>query len=146
MKACNVYWLPDRILIVGMDETDAKFYKLVGPVVKLEFHASQNSIGQAVLAAAANSKQGTPAQSLGERIVPSILRQAGLKSWKEFSLYSRECLVEVRAGRVRLTPAIRSGDGAALHQCDQIVETDSSPEQLGSELFALLSRPLQQLD
>ena len=142
MKACKIFSTPNRLVLVCMHETDAKFYKAAEPVKVLESWNTPAEVGSAVLEIIHCSQHGLPAATTGLGIVPIILKAAGVKSWRKLESQSVECIAELNGATIQLTPSARTGNDAAIHLAEQSVKATTAPHDLGNAVLGLLVQPV----
>lgn len=139
MKACTIYKTQNKLLVVCMHETDAKFYKLAEPIRMLESLENPTEVGGAVLEILSHSKHGLPVHSTGLGIVPILLKFAGLKSWRKFEAELTECFAEFDGSMVHVTPCLKTGGSSRPHLPDKRVVCTATPKDLGDTVVRLLT-------
>ena len=138
MKGCTIYKISQKLIIVCMHRTDAGFYKL-GEPIKVVDSGENEVIGAAILEVINGSQEGLPAHSVGQGIVPMILKAAGIKSWKKFEAETKECYAQLDGQKVQIVPCVRVGNDASMHLTDKLEISESEEEELGGAVLRLLA-------
>lgn len=125
MKACTIYKMPQKAIIVCSHRMKAGFYQDGEPIRVVEPYETL-AIGTAVLDVMLASKEEPDTSSTVIKVVPLILKAAGVRSWKKFEGVTKECMAEFDGRQVHIIPCIRIGGGRSLHGEAEITSFDAA--------------------
>lgn len=112
MKSCAIYVTKDEYLIVCQHQTIAGFHIAGEPMKRLDKDLPLEVIGSAVLDTLDSSIDNVPMPLDLKGVTQSLIKFAGVKSWKTLAKNAIYCGVEVASNEVVITPFERDSHNA----------------------------------
>lgn len=111
MRSANVYSRKGTFFVHASLRTTAGVWMDGAPSFAVEHASDDSSLGEAILAALAGSRQGVPHPNNWKEVQRALLELAGVKSWSTFTKGATHVAVQEGASGVTLTPTTNVGDG-----------------------------------
>lgn len=141
-RSAFIYWRDDVAYVVSADTNVHGIQHDGSCFVRLEVPVTAQPLGEAVVAALAASRDGTPARLYvrGAKTPPSaFLRFTGFRSWRALERGATYLSVAAEQDRVRITPSVAAPKGGFLHRPDRSVECALHADAIGTAVIALVA-------
>jgi hypothetical protein len=141
IKSCGVYLFPDMIYVVASARTVPGFDIHSEPVFKMERGAQASVLGEKVIAALNAFRFDVPPPGPGSKDVGPLLKQTGLRSWKQLEARALHISVTLDGEIIRVIPTARDlRHGGYNFKPDLTCECVLDRQEIGTTLLQALEK------